>query len=199
MTMAGRDLSIYQTARKEAHMTQEQAAEQLGVSVETVKAWEQGQRVPRPEDVERMQSTYGTPWLGLSYTRATCGRLGAVPEVTRRELPEAVLALINRSTDLADGYRRLMRIAEDGVIDEREAPEFAQIAEDIQGVIAAAYEVLYAEAPPGIKSDRPAAGTTERSGQRIPRACTTLSDKNIIPQNRGLYKPQIAREGVTFP
>lgn len=119
--------------------------------------------------------------------------------MTRRELPEAVLALINRSTDLADGYRRLMRIAEDGVIDEREAPEFAQIAEDIQGVIAAAYEVLYAEAPPGIKSDRPAAGTTERSGQRIPRACTTLSDKNIIPQNRGLYKPQIAREGVTFP
>ena len=74
--MADRYPSIYQRARKAACLTQEQAAEALSVSVETVKAWEQGQRVPRPEDVERMQAAYGTPWLGLEYTRATCGGLG---------------------------------------------------------------------------------------------------------------------------
>lgn len=197
--MAGRDSSIYQTARKEARLTQEQAAEQLGVSVETVKAWEQGQRVPRPEDVERMQSAYGTPWLGLAYTRATCGRLGAVPEVTRRELPEAVLALINRDSALGRELGRLTLIAEDGQVDAQEEEVYQQIRSVIMALIAACFAVLYAETPPGAKSDRPAAGTTERSEQRIPRACTTLSDKNIIPQNRGLYKPQIAREGVTFP
>ena len=71
--MADRYPSIYQRARKDACLTQEQAAELLSVSVETVKAWEQRQRVPRPEDVERMQAAYGTPWLGLEYTRATCG------------------------------------------------------------------------------------------------------------------------------
>lgn len=74
--MADRYPSIYQRARKDACLTQEQAAELLSVSVETVKAWEQRQRVPRPEDVERMQAAYGTPWLGLEYTRATCGQLG---------------------------------------------------------------------------------------------------------------------------
>ena len=144
--MAERYPNIYQRARKEAGLTQEQAAERLSVSVETVKAWEQGQRVPKPEDAERMMRCYAAPWLGLAYTRATCGRLGAVPEVSPRELPAAVLALINKSTDLADDYRRLMRIAEDGIIDEAEAPDFDRIAASIQGVIQAAYEVLYAEA-----------------------------------------------------
>ena len=80
LTMADRYPSIYQRARKDACLTQEQAAELLSVSVETVKAWEQRQRVPRPEDVERMQAAYGTPWLGLEYTRATCGQLGVLPE-----------------------------------------------------------------------------------------------------------------------
>ena len=39
--MADRYPSIYQRARKDACLTQEQAAELLSVSVETVKAWEQ--------------------------------------------------------------------------------------------------------------------------------------------------------------
>lgn len=165
--MAERYPNIYQRARKEAGLTQEQAAERLSVSVETVKAWEQGQRVPKPEDAERMMRCYAAPWLGLAYTRATCGRLGAVPEVSPRELPAAVLALINKSTDLADDYRRLMRIAEDGIIDESEAPDFDRIANAIQGVIQAAYEVLYAQEAEDKKRERPAIAAAKRSLSRI--------------------------------
>lgn len=194
--MAERYPNIYQRARKEARLTQEQAAELLSVSVETVKAWEQGQRAPKPEDVERMQSVYEAPWLGLAYTRATCGGLKVLPEVRLQGLPTAVLTLINRATDLADDYRRLMRIAEDGVIDEREAPEFQRIATSIQGVIAAGYEVLYAEAPPGIKKGRSVAGTTKRPVQGL----STKNDcKVIIPQSQRNARPSFAREGVTLP
>ena len=195
--MAERDPNLYQMARKEAGMTQEQAAEALSVSVETVKAWEQGQRVPRPEDAERMMAAYGTEWLGLAYTSATCGRLGAVPAVDLRQLPEAVLALINRATELADDYRRLMRIAEDGVIDEREAPEFGRIADNIRDVIAASYAVLYAEAPPGKKRDRSVAGTTKRSGfkdLRHENDCTYS-----IARSRQIASPSFAGEGVSLP
>ncbi|MUU10420.1 MAG: hypothetical protein EP146_03040 [Oscillibacter sp.] len=71
-----------------------------------------------------------------------------LPELRLQGLPTAVLRLINRATALADDYRRLMEIAEDGRIDEWEAPEFEQISENIQRVIAAGFEVLYAEAPP---------------------------------------------------
>lgn len=193
--MADRYPSIYQRARKEACLTQEQAAEQLSVSVETVKAWEQGQRVPRPEDVERMQTAYGTPWLGLEYTRATCGGLGVLPELRLQGLPTAVLRLINRATALADDYRRLMRIAEDGVIDETEAPEFQRIAQSIQDVIAAGYEVLYAEAP-GIKKDRPVAGTTER---RVRSLSAGNDCKTIIANSSRIASPSFNREGVTLP
>ena len=195
--MAERYPNLYQMARKEAGMTQEQAAEALSVSVETVKAWEQGQRVPRPEDAERMMAAYGTEWLGLAYTSATCGRLGAVPAVDLRQLPEAVLALINRATELADDYRRLMRIAEDGVIDEREAPEFGRIADNIRDVIAASYAVLYAEAPPGKKRDRSVAGTTKRSGfkdLRHENDCTYS-----IAHSRRIASPSFAGEGVSLP
>lgn len=194
--MSGRNSNLYKKARKEAYLTQEQAAERLSVSVETVKAWEQGQRVPRPEDVERMQALYGTPWLGLEYTRDICGRLGVLPELRLQGLPTAVLTLINRATALADDYRRLMRIAEDGVIDETEAPEFDRIAQSIQGVIAAGYEVLYAEAPPGIKKDRPAAGTAERpvQGLKPENDC-----KSIISRSRRIASPSFAGEGVTRP
>ena len=197
--MAERYPNLYQRARKEAGMTQEQAAEALSVSVETVKAWEQGQRVPRPEDAERMMAAYGTEWLGLAYTSATCGRLGAVPAVDPRELPEAVLALINRATELADDYRRLMRIAEDGVIDEREAPEFGRIAENIRDVIAASYAVLYAEAPPGKKRDRLTGGTVKRSGSRACRGQTENDCKYSIAHSRRIASPSFAGEGVSLP
>ena len=194
--MAGRDPNLYQKARKEARMTQEQAAERLSVSVETVKAWEQGQRVPRPEDVERMQALYGTPWLGLEYTRATCGGLGVLPELRLQGLPTAVLALINRATALADDYRRLMLIAEDGRIAEAEAPEFQRISQSIQDVIAAGYEVLYAEAPPGIKKGRPVAGTTER---RVQSLSAENDCKTIIANSCRKASPSFAGEGVTLP
>lgn len=194
--MADRYPSIYQRARKEACLTQEQAAEALSVSVETVKAWEQSQRVPRPEDVERMQAAYGTPWLGLEYTRATCGGLGVLPELRLQGLPTAVLRLINRATALADDYRRLMRIAEDGVIDETEAPEFDRIAQSIQDVIAAGYEVLYAEAPPGIKKGRPVGGATERQVQSLSAGNDC---KTIIANSSRIASPSFAGEGVTRP
>ena len=194
--MADRYPSIYQRARKDACLTQEQAAELLSVSVETVKAWEQRQRVPRPEDVARMQAAYGTPWLGLEYTRATCGQLGVLPELRLQGLPTAVLRLINRATALADDFRRLMEIAEDGRIDEWEAPEFEPISENIQRVIAAGFEVLYAEAPPGIKKGRPAAGTAERSGLR---ACAENDCKIIVPHSGRIASPSFTGEGVTRP
>lgn len=194
--MADRYPSIYQRARKEACLTQEQAAEALSVSVETVKAWEQSQRVPRPEDVERMQALYGTPWLGLEYTRTTCGGLGVLPELRLQGLPTAVLRLINRATALADDYRRLMRIAEDGVIDETEAPEFDRIAQSIQDVIAAGYEVLYAEAPPGIKKGRPVGGATER---RVRSLSAGNDCKTIIANSSRIASPSFAGEGVTLP
>ncbi len=49
--------NIYKNARRAAGYTQETAAEQLGLSVESVRAYETGQRIP-PNDANT--STRGT-------------------------------------------------------------------------------------------------------------------------------------------
>ena len=193
--MPGNNPTMYQRARKMSPYTQEQAAERLYVSEKTVKAWEQGRRLPDNGAVARMAELYNTPWLLLEHAMETGEALGILPEnITIQGLPTAVLTLINRATQLADDYRRLMRIAEDGVIDEAERPDFAEISANIQGVIAAGFQVLYAE-PAGhwIKRDRSVAATTKRSGFQDLRHKN--DSKNIISHLQENARPNFARGG----
>lgn len=202
--MPGDYPTMYQRARKESpgRYTQEQAAELLYVSEKTMKAWEQGQRVPDNGTVARMAELYGTPWLALEHALETAEPLGVLPEyITLQGLPTAVLALINKATALADGYRRLMQIAEDGVIDDSERPDFAEISDDIRDVIAAGFQVLYAPMPTDIsgcktKRDRPVAATTKRSGFRT---CVENDSKIIIAHRRENASPNLARGGGVLP
>ena len=71
----------------------------------------------------------------------------------------ATISLTNRLRDAADRLAGLLRIAEDGVIDDAERPEFDDIVQDLRETIAAAYQVIYADA----KKERPEAGTSKRS------------------------------------
>ena len=111
--------NIYQAARKEGCLTQEQAAERLEVSETTVKAWEQGTRVPDNETVARMAELYGTPWLLLEKAFETLSELGILPGgIHAQALPTAVLSYLDLCNQQLDGYRRLIQITADGRIDE---------------------------------------------------------------------------------
>ena len=176
-------MTIYQKARISAGLTQEQAAEALYVSLRTVTAWEQGEREPTNTTVWQMCQSYGTPWLALEHLKISAEPLGILPEnIQVQGLPTAVLALINRATALADDYRRLMRIAEDGVIDETEQPDFSSITDHIQDVIAAGFQVIYAT---DTKKDHPTAGTVRRSGSQSP----ANDCKIIIAESTGNASP----------
>lgn len=186
--MPQNSMTIYQKARISADLTQEQAAEALYVSLRTVTAWEQGEREPSNTTVWQMCQSYGTPWLALEHLKISAEPLGILPEnIQVQGLPTAVLALINRATALADDYRRLMRIAEDGVIDETEQPDFSSITDHIQDVIAAGFQVIYAR-DTDAKKDHPTAGTVRRSvhGQ------ATNDCKIIIPESTGNASPTFA-------
>ena len=158
--------TIYQKARKKARMTQEQAAEALYVSLETVKAWEQGQRTPTNAAVMYMCEAYGTPWLALDHLRETADMLQVLPSnIKLQGLPTAAITLYNRVMTFANKYRRteqLLEIAEDGTIDTGERDLFDRIVEDLDGIISAALQIKYAE---GIKNDRLTADTVRRSAQ----------------------------------
>ena len=181
--MPGEYLNPYQKARKTTCLTQEQAAERLGLSTESLKQYELGKRVPSNAVVWQMVQIYDTSWLALEHLRDTSEALGVLPEVTVQSLPTAAIQLINRVLDFADRHRdrQLLRIAEDGVIDDTERPEFDNIVRDLDGIVGAALQVKFT---PGIKKDRSAAGTTERSGSV--RFLSTNNSKSIIAQ-RGEY------------
>ncbi|NSW92860.1 MAG: helix-turn-helix transcriptional regulator, partial [Firmicutes bacterium] len=59
--------NIYQTARKVAGLTQEQAAERLNVSVRSLADYEIGKTVPKDDIVCAMMRSYGTRWLGYQH------------------------------------------------------------------------------------------------------------------------------------
>lgn len=123
--------NLYQRARLSTGMTQERAAELLGLSSESLKQYEGGRRVPSNETVAKMVEAYSCPWLALEHARAT-DTLGVMPDVTPRPLPMASIALRNRLQDATGRLDTLLRIAEDGVIDETERPEFDSIVVELR-------------------------------------------------------------------
>lgn len=176
--MAALYQNIYQRARKVTLLTQEEAAERLHISPETLKRYEGGRLTPPDEAVARMCEVYGASWLALEHAKAT-DRLGVLPEVEPKPLPMATISLTNRLRDAADRLAGLLRIAEDGVIDDAERPEFDDIVQDLRETIAAAYQVIYAD---GAKKERPEAGTSKRSVSQ--RKTPENHCKAIVPQKK---------------
>lgn len=183
--------NIYQAARKEGCLTQEQAAERLEVSETTVKAWEQGARVPDNETVARMAELYGTPWLALEHMKNT-DTFGVIPEINLQPLPQAGIFLRNRMLDAMGRLDRLLRIVEDGQVDDIERPEFDDIVDDLWETMAAIYQVIFAQEPPSIKKDRPDGGTSKRFTQGLASVSDSIS---IISHRRRNASPTLSREG----
>lgn len=181
--------NIYQKGRKTTLLTQEEAAERLHISPETLKRYEGGRLTPPDETVARMCEVYGVRWLALEHAKAT-DRLGILPELEPKPLPMATISLTNRLRDAADRLAGLLRIAEDGVIDDAERPEFDVIVQELRETIAAAYQVIYAD---GAKKERPDGGTSKRS---VSQAVRPENDcKNSIAYSRGNASP-VLKKGV---
>lgn len=159
--------NIYKKARQTTRLTQERAAERLGLSAESMKQYELGKRRPPDAVVSRMVELYRTPWLAFAHSKET-DALGVLPETELQPLPSAVLGLIDRCLALSDDYRQLIAIAADGIVDETERPVYDQIAARVRDVVGACFQVLYAEGT-DTKKERPDAPTSKRSVQGLRR------------------------------
>ena len=183
--------NLYQRARLSTGMSQERAAELLGLSPESLKQYEGGKTVPKDETVARMVEAYSCPWLALEHAQAT-DTLGVVPEVTPRPLPMASIALRNRLQDATGRLDALLRIAEDGVIDEAERPEFDSIVVELRETMAAIYQVIYSGAE--TKKERPDTGMSKRSkGCGLVKSTSVYLDYNTDPQR--VASPNLSRRG----
>lgn len=140
--------NIYQTARKAAGLTQEAAAERLALSVESLRAYETGQRIPGNDIVARMCAVYDTQFLGVQHLQLSAALLPVCIQEARPERLElATIKLVNRIIAFANRHRndQLLAIAEDGLIDEEEHPQFLAIAAELDEIIRAALALRYTE------------------------------------------------------
>lgn len=183
--------NLYQRARLSTGMTQERAAELLGLSVESLKQYEGGRTVPKDETVARMVEVYHLPWLALEHAQAT-DTLGVMPEVEPRPLPLASIALRNRLHDATGRLDALLRIAEDGIIDDKERPEFDDIVQELRETMTAIYQVIYSGAE--TKKERPDTGMSKRSkGCGLVKSTSVYLDYNTDPQR--VASPNLSRRG----
>ena len=136
--------NIYQNARKSAGLTQEAAAERLGISPESVRAYENGMRVPPNDVVEQMVICYNAQHLAYQHLHET-NTLAAriVPALEQRSLLEVAVRIYNRMSQFANGHKveQLLAMAEDGRIDESERAEFEAFVADLRELIQSGMEL----------------------------------------------------------
>ena len=139
-------MTIYGRFRKAAGLTQERAAELLGVTVRSVAAWERGESVPPDMRVLAMADIYSAPTICIEHLRFNVAR-DVLPPVPHVALPQAVCQLCAALRKVADEHAedQLLAIAADGRVDDMEDRKFVELTEELDDVIAAALALRYAE------------------------------------------------------
>lgn len=136
--------NIYKTARRAAGLTQEAAAEKLGISVESIRAYENDLRVPTNDVVQLMCICYNAQHLAyqhLSENNVLMNRV--VPQLEQRSVLEVAVRIHNRLNRFAKDHKveQLMEIAEDGRIDEEERKLFDEIMGDLREIVKSGLEL----------------------------------------------------------
>ena len=143
--MAPTDTNIYASCRRRTGMTQEAWAEKLDVSVESVKRYETDVRIPPLHSVKAMADLSGDESLAYRFLAKTTQELDVLPDIEMLNLQAATIRMMNRMARFAAKARdrQLMEIAEDGIISEEEQPLYAEIMDELTGIITAFYQLKF--------------------------------------------------------
>lgn len=139
-TVFGRACKV---ARRNAGLSQEQAAELLNISSRSLAYYECGRQVP-DETVAKMCTIYNTPVLGYVY-------LSIMSEVGRKILPTMTMAGISSSAlrlrvnmkKAADLQSKLDEVCCDDRIDKDEEADFFECLAALDDLIASALSVKF--------------------------------------------------------
>lgn len=136
--------NIYKIARRAAGYTQEAAAEMMNLSVESLRAYETGRRIPAGDVVLQMVICYNAQRLAVQHLQETNILFNSVvPRLEERNMLEVAVRIYNRLRSFREDNRldRLLAIAEDGIIDDQERPEFETIIADLRQIIQSGLEL----------------------------------------------------------
>ena len=145
-TMEPKPRNIYRTARTVAGLTQERWAEAVGVSVDSIRAYENGSVIPTDATVAAMCEISNHTALGYWHIRGKSALASdTLPEVDQLPLPQAVIQLLCAINDFKEYHGGLLELAADGKITSNEIGYWSQIIARLDAVIRAAIQVKVAE------------------------------------------------------
>ena len=138
--------NIYRIARDTAGLTQERWAENLGISAEAVRQYENGSIMPGDDIVLQMAEISGQLILPYRHlVRKSRVAAAILPELDDElGLSETVLSLLIQIDDFReDGLRELMRIAADGKVSQDEAASYEAALVQLTKLISLAMSLSY--------------------------------------------------------
>ncbi|NFF80413.1 helix-turn-helix domain-containing protein [Clostridium botulinum] len=138
--------NIYQIARESTGLTQERACELLDISVDSVRAYEGGKRVPPDRVVIKMIEIYNAQYLAYQHLK-TSAEVGQkyLPNIEIKELPLAMLRLQKEVSDFIKLKDEMIEITCDGIIDDEEKPRWTKIMKELDDVVEAIMALKFAK------------------------------------------------------
>ena len=128
--------TAFQVARESMGLTRESASELLEyISADRIEKIENGRSYPRPDEVMTMAEKYKSPDLCNKYCSLECPIGQAyVPEVTMKGLSDTTLAMLSSLNKVEKLKDRFIEIVADGVIEEDEYEDFANIQDELEKI-----------------------------------------------------------------
>lgn len=135
--------NIYQKYRRLAGITQEKAAEHLGISVDSLKGYEHDKRIPSNDIVSKMCLTYGDMKLAYEHLiNSSTGEL-VLERLDEKDLCCSVLGFINEMNKLVQSQNKIIQITSDGRISSDEVDDWIDVEGKLRALIKSSYEILF--------------------------------------------------------
>lgn len=139
--------NIYQRSREAAGYTQERAAELIGVSVESIRAYEGDRRIPPDTVAMSMVEVYGTQHLAYQHLKNSAEIARRyLPDISEKtDIPSMILRLHKEVNDFLPLRDALIEITYDGIISADELPRFNAIMKELDDIHAAILAIKFRE------------------------------------------------------
>ncbi len=137
-------INIYQKTRTAAGITQERASEVIGISVESIRAYESGNRIPPDNVVLRMIEVYNAQFLAVQHLREKSKiARDLIPDIEPQDIPSAILKVYKEVNDFMKRRDELIEIGSDGIITEDERVVWDEIMKELDDVFKAIMAIKF--------------------------------------------------------
>lgn len=137
--------NIYQIARESKGITQEKASELMDISVDSLRVYESGRRVPPNHIVAKMVEIYDTQYLAYQHIKADEVGKCILPDINIKNLSACILSVHTEIKDFLKLEDSLMEIGADDKVDKTEIDTFSKAVKELDDIVKAIMELKFSK------------------------------------------------------